>query len=64
MKSVTRRQVAQAAWEGEGFCMRCSAQQSVAEEDGQVLPCEVCGALAVLPAEHIQMVLDFVEEEG
>jgi len=52
MRKFTKRELQQAAQEGEGFCRRCGAQGPVEREEddgeGLYLPCESCGALGMM----------------
>jgi len=50
-----------AAAEGLAFCLKCGEEQGYGEDVEGILPCENCGALAVIPASHIQAILNLVK---
>jgi hypothetical protein len=67
MRKFSRREVEDAAADGEGFCRRCGERGPVGveEEDpeGRFTPCEFCGAIGMMPAEGILSILRMVGQE-
>ncbi len=67
MRKFTRKEIREAAAEGEGFCRRCGAQGAIEREEedqeGLLLPCEVCGAVGMMDAAGMLALIEMVEEE-
>lgn len=63
MRQFTRKHILAAAAEGLAFCLKCGEEQGYGEDAEGILPCENCGALAVVPAVNIQTVLNIVKED-
>lgn len=61
MRQFTRKHILAAAAEGLAFCLKCGEEQGYGEDVEGILPCENCGALAVIPASHIQAILNLVK---
>ena len=61
VRQFTRKHILAAAAEGLAFCLKCGEEQGYGEDAEGILPCENCGALAVIPASNIQAVLNLVK---
>lgn len=67
MRKFTKRELFEAAREGEGFCRKCGSQgpieQGEEEPEGLFAPCESCGAFGMMPAEGMLAVLELIDLE-
>lgn len=63
MRKFTKRQLQEAAEEGDSFCVKCGEQVYGASGTTQTIPCDNCGALAVLPAQAILEIVESLLED-
>jgi hypothetical protein len=64
MRQYTLREIQEAADDGEGFCLQCSAQQEYLEPRMFLGLCLECDNVSVLPAETLVRALRLVDLEG
>ena len=62
MRTFTKAQLEDAAREGDGVCTKCGTRCFGFSEDER-MPCDNCGAQAVLSAEVILDIAALVEED-
>ena len=63
MRTYSRQEIAEAAQDGEGFCLVCGHRQDFLEKRLVLGLCEGCGEQQVVSAELVERVFELDAEE-